>query len=558
MRKSWVLASILFISLFLPLDYLDTARAQGVSPDPEIQLECDASDATRTSDSDTIAENWGIWESPHVAHISCILHNPTQYAVVVDLSLVSEHVGFITQTVMVNVSAYASVNQSISFTIDESTVGHYLLNATARVVSANGVACSSCAAENEEVGILINQLGDSNPKLPDADNNEMRLYSDSEKCWGQFDNRTTTPEYSPGFRSNGIVCHLGHPQGKFGRTLLLDANGTIDLSIPITVNKLGNTTGQEVNGTNYSSISIPFEFSFCSFQPYYWCRSTTKSIEIQLVDGESVPNQVIEIQLPVQDSEIPTNASGSNFSEEWDHSDQRLQFNANSTPYVVIVTPEDTEIAWGMTHCTNFMMSPSNCWWGTPLPDVDDDDPGGPLHISSITLPIVDVDSDGDGIWDSTDLYPNDPDNLNDSDGDGVPDDLDAFPEDGNETHDDDGDGVGNNADAFPQDESETHDDDGDGVGNNSDAFPQDPEETADTDGDGVGDNSDADPNDPEIRFPADLEIIVTDTALYVVAGAVVLLALVLSLTRRNRPPAVSEGIAIYDSDSIWTDDDSS
>ena len=101
-------------------------------------------------------------------------------------------------------------------------------------------------------------------------------------------------------------------------------------------------------------------------------------------------------------------------------------------------------------------------------------------------------------------------------------------------------------------------DDDGDGVGNNSDAFPQDPEETADTDGDGVGDNSDADPNDPEIRFPADLEIIVTDTALYVVAGAVVLLALVLSLTRRNRPPAVSEGIAIYDSDSIWTDDDSS
>ena len=59
-----------------------------------------------------------------------------------------------------------------------------------------------------------------------------------------------------------------------------------------------------------------------------------------------------------------------------------------------------------------------------------------------------------------------------DSDGDGVEDDEDAFPNDPNETHDDDGDGVGNNTDEFPQDPDEQFDNDGDGVGNNADDFP--------------------------------------------------------------------------------------
>ena len=59
-----------------------------------------------------------------------------------------------------------------------------------------------------------------------------------------------------------------------------------------------------------------------------------------------------------------------------------------------------------------------------------------------------------------------------DSDGDGVEDDLDAFPDDPDETHDDDGDGVGNNTDEFPQDPDEQFDKDGDGVGDNADDFP--------------------------------------------------------------------------------------
>ena len=56
-----------------------------------------------------------------------------------------------------------------------------------------------------------------------------------------------------------------------------------------------------------------------------------------------------------------------------------------------------------------------------------------------------------------------------DTDGDGVADDDDAFPNDANETTDSDGDGVGDNADAFPNDANETMDSDGDGVGDNAD-----------------------------------------------------------------------------------------
>lgn len=56
---------------------------------------------------------------------------------------------------------------------------------------------------------------------------------------------------------------------------------------------------------------------------------------------------------------------------------------------------------------------------------------------------------------------------------------------------DSDGDGVPDSSDAFPNDPSETVDTDGDGVGDNGDAFPEDPNESVDTDSDGVGDNAD-------------------------------------------------------------------
>ena len=133
---------------------------------------------------------------------------------------------------------------------------------------------------------------------------------------------------------------------------------------------------------------------------------------------------------------------------------------------------------------------------GDGLPDGVDDYPNDANETE---------DSDGDGVGDNSDQFPYDPSQYDgDSDGDGTPDGMDDFPYDANETTDSDGDGVGDNSDAFPDDANETHDDDSDGVGNNSDAFPDDPDETHDDDGDGVGNNTDVFPQDPDEQFDKD------------------------------------------------------
>ncbi|WP_288131761.1 hypothetical protein [Microbulbifer sp.] len=123
-----------------------------------------------------------------------------------------------------------------------------------------------------------------------------------------------------------------------------------------------------------------------------------------------------------------------------------------------------------------------------------------------------DPDDDGDGVNDEDDAYPLDPERSSDggsssggsssssssgsggsssggsgetdSDNDGVADSEDAFPNDPEESQDTDGDGVGNNADP---------DDDGDGVADENDAFPLNESESSDMDNDGIGDNSDPD-----------------------------------------------------------------
>lgn len=129
------------------------------------------------------------------------------------------------------------------------------------------------------------------------------------------------------------------------------------------------------------------------------------------------------------------------------------------------------------------------------------------------------LDTDGDGVPDSADVFPSDPTESKDTDGDGVGDNADAFPEDATETLDTDSDNIGDNTDncptvantdqinqdvdtvgdacdAFPQDATETLDTDNDGVGDNADVFPQNPNETLDTDNDTIGDNAD---NCPQI-----------------------------------------------------------
>jgi len=107
---------------------------------------------------------------------------------------------------------------------------------------------------------------------------------------------------------------------------------------------------------------------------------------------------------------------------------------------------------------------------------------------SDIAIAIIDqsgdVDSDGDGVIDSSDAFPNNPDEWRDTDGDGIGDASDP---------DIDGDGIDNAADAFPQDPLWSVDSDGDGIGDASDLFPDDPGLAYDFDGDGIGDFADDD-----------------------------------------------------------------
>ena len=168
---------------------------------------------------------------------------------------------------------------------------------------------------------------------------------------------------------------------------------------------------------------------------------------------------------------------------------------------------------------------------GTPLDTDGDGYPDRPGYTDSDDCPQISgnstgelvgcLDTDGDGLADSIDAFPNDgnrttDDDLDgyddlieddcpdiggnstidlvgclDSDGDGVSNINDLFPNDSTDWNDDDGDSVGNNSDAFPQDVNETLDSDGDGVGDNGDLFPQDSNESIDSDSDGIGDNED-------------------------------------------------------------------
>jgi hypothetical protein len=92
--------------------------------------------------------------------------------------------------------------------------------------------------------------------------------------------------------------------------------------------------------------------------------------------------------------------------------------------------------------------------------DDQDECPTGDLGWIST----AETDFDNDGCQDSLEDY--------DDDSDGVIDSQDMFPLNPDESFDSDGDGIGNNEDDFPNDKSESVDSDGDGVGDNTDLFP--------------------------------------------------------------------------------------
>jgi len=117
---------------------------------------------------------------------------------------------------------------------------------------------------------------------------------------------------------------------------------------------------------------------------------------------------------------------------------------------------------------------------------------------------MFDLDSDGDGVVDAVDDFPNDSTQQIDTDGDGYGDNQlgnnpDKYPQDETQWLDSDGDGhgdnaSGNNGDMFPFNPTQFQDTDGDGFGDNpqgqdADAFPNDVSQWKDTDGDQLGDN---------------------------------------------------------------------
>ena len=155
-------------------------------------------------------------------------------------------------------------------------------------------------------------------------------------------------------------------------------------------------------------------------------------------------------------------------------------------------------------------------------------------------------DSDGDGFTDDVDAFPFDSTQWSDVDGDGYGDNpegnsSDAFPNNPNEWNDTDDDGVGDNEDAFPLDFTQWSDFDGDGYGddpegNFSDALPMNPTQWEDRDGDGYGDNPDGEkrdyfPDDPDLYSFKDkvLVILIFGVAPYLLMAAFFLIVLPLS-----------------------------
>jgi parallel beta-helix repeat protein len=153
-------------------------------------------------------------------------------------------------------------------------------------------------------------------------------------------------------------------------------------------------------------------------------------------------------------------------------------------------------------------------------PDID-------MNQSQQVTITIHSDTDGDGIYDIWDPFPEDPTQWQDTDGDGFGDN-----------------GTGNNPDAFPDDPAASKDSDSDGypdswnsgmskadstTGLEKDAFPDDPDEWKDSDGDGIGDNSDFLPDIHNTLFFALIVLVV-----------VILIVLVLVLRSKKRKKSTS------------------
>ena len=561
MRKSLFLVSILLASIFFSLDLSPPVDAQGVSPNPTVELDCDDVGGFDLFTYDGVGSRIGF---------QCGLDNPTQYVENVTVTLsgpffLQYNLGTNTQqsfyiiqnntvigphygesSVNITIGAYDSTNFLVAFWEDYGDINWDGSNSPdgrlysplppnrvevhATVTDVSGIPCTTCPTEQENVTMVYNEAIyvevdygiDNGPPNPDL--------NFLPPLQGSFI-LELLPKYAPKTVAS-FVTHVDNEMYNgtvFHRVIdnFMIQGGDIQCGIFRTsVSNCNPGTGgysaiwyEQGDQNDTTTWTMPDEFD-CT--------------EINQGSGQWIGRCHIPYAISMANS--GPNTGGSQFFIVDKDSPQPHLNGKHSVFGNVIVGYEEIDY----------------------ISQVQTDEGDHPLdEVVIIGMEIIEwppTDTDGDGVPDSEDPFPYDANETHDDDGDGVGNNSDAFPQDGNETHDDDNDGVGNNSDAFPQDGNETHDDDGDGVGNNSDDFPQDPEETTDTDGDGVGDNSDADPDDPDVRIPADLEINVTDTALYVLAAAFLLMAVALVVNRKKKPPEVMGASEVYDSDSIWNE----
>ncbi|QQX78898.1 collagenase [Shewanella sp. KX20019] len=144
-------------------------------------------------------------------------------------------------------------------------------------------------------------------------------------------------------------------------------------------------------------------------------------------------------------SEILSNTydSGSDRVYKWGYLAVRFLFeNHRSDVDALLVLARGGDASGWLAYIDSNIGQNYNNEWNTWLASVTSNDES----LSNITPPPA-VDTDGDGVIDSDDDFPNDPNETRDTDGDGVGDNADVFPTDPTEWADSDGDGIGDNAD---------------------------------------------------------------------------------------------------------------